>query len=135
MQRPPRLASWRATSAASRSDAPARFGKPKILDTDRGSQFTGGAFTGVPIAAGVRISMDGRGRFLDKLFIERLWRSLTHEDVYLRGYADGREARAGIASWISFCIGRRPHQAHGGRSPGCGGAPERRAMSPAALWT
>ena len=98
-------------------EALARFGKPDIFNTDQGSQFTSGAFTGVLIAAGVRISMDGRGRFLDNIFIERLWRSLKHEDVYLRGYADGREARAGIASWISFYNGRRPHQAHGGRTP------------------
>jgi Integrase core domain len=61
--------------------------------------------------------MDGRGRFLDNVFIERLWRSLKPKDVYLKSYADGREARAGIASWISFYNGKRPHQAHGGRTP------------------
>ena len=63
-----------------------------------GSQFTSQAFTGALERAGVRISMDGRGRFLDNIFIERLWRSLKHEDIYLKHYADGREARAGIAS-------------------------------------
>jgi hypothetical protein len=55
--------------------------------------------------------MDGRGRWIDNVFIERLWRSLKYEDVYLKGYADGREARAGIAAWISFFNGTRPHQA------------------------
>src|SRR3954449_10289723 len=61
--------------------------------------------------------MDGRGRWLDNVFIERLWRSLKHEEVYLKGYADGREARAGIAAWIAFYNTRRPHQALGGQTP------------------
>ena len=68
-------------------------------------------------AAGVRISMDGRGRWMDNVFIERLWRSLKHEDIYLKGYADGREAHIGIASWFEFYNTRRPHQALGHRSP------------------
>ena len=61
--------------------------------------------------------MDGRGRWMDNVFIERLWRSLKYEDIYLKGYADGREAKAGIANWISFYNGRRPHQALGNRTP------------------
>ena len=61
--------------------------------------------------------MDGRGRFLDNIFIERLWRSLKHEDIYLKHYADGREARAGIASWIAFYNDRRPHQGLGYKTP------------------
>ena len=61
--------------------------------------------------------MDGRGRWMDNVFIERLWRSLKHEDVYLKGYADGREARAGIAEWIAFHNERRPHHALGLRTP------------------
>ncbi len=81
-------------------EALARFGKPEIFNTDQGSQFTSAAFTGMLIAAGVRISMDGRGRWMDNVFIERLWRSLKHEDVYLKGYADGREAHDGIAAWF-----------------------------------
>lgn len=116
--------SWRLSNTMDASfcvealqEALARFGKPEIFNTDQGSQFSSGAFTGVLIAAGIRISMDGRGRFLDNIFIERLWRSLKHEDVYLRGYADGREASAGIASWISFYNGQRPHQALGSRTP------------------
>ena len=61
--------------------------------------------------------MDGRGRWMDNVFIERLWRSLKHEDVYLKGYADGREAKAGIAEWMEFYNGRRLHQALGYRTP------------------
>ena len=61
--------------------------------------------------------MDGRGRWMDNVFIERLWRSLKYEDVYLKGYADGREARAGIAAWIGFYNERRPHQALADRTP------------------
>jgi len=98
-------------------EALARFGKPEIFNTDQGSQFTSQAFTGALERAGVRISMDGRGRFLDNIFIERLWRSLKHEDIYLKHYADGREARAGIASWIAFYNNRRPHQGLGYRTP------------------
>jgi putative transposase len=95
----------------------ARFGRPEIFNTDQGSQFTSAAFTGTLAAAGIRISMDGRGRWMDNVFIERLWRSLKYEDIYLKGYADGREVRAGIAEWIAFYNGRRPHQALGNRTP------------------
>jgi putative transposase len=102
---------------AALEEALVRFGKPEIFNTDRGSQFTGAAFTGVLMAAGIRISMDGRGRWMDNVFIERLWRSLKHEDIYLKGYADGREAHAGIAAWIAFYNGRRPHQALSNRTP------------------
>ncbi len=98
-------------------EALARFGRPEIFNTDQGSQFTSAAFTGVLTAAGVRISMDGRGRWMDNVFIERLWRSLKHEDIYLKGYADGREAHAGIAAWFAFYNTRRPHQALGDRTP------------------
>jgi len=98
-------------------EALARFGRPEIFNTDQGSQFTSAAFTGRLASAGIRISMDGRGRWMDNVFIERLWRSLKYEDVYLKGYADGREARAGIALWIGFYNGRRPHQALAGRTP------------------
>jgi len=98
-------------------EALARFGRPEIFNTDQGSQFTSTAFTEVLIGAGVSISMDGRGRWMDNVFIERLWRSLKYEDVYLKGYADGREARAGIASWIAFYNTQRPHMALGHRTP------------------
>ena len=81
-------------------EALGRFGRPEIFNTDQGSQFTSPRFTGLLQQAGVRISMDGRGRWLDNVFIERLWRSLKHEDIYLKGYADGREAKAMIASLL-----------------------------------
>jgi putative transposase len=98
-------------------EALARFGKPEIFNTDQGSQFTSAAFTGTLAAVGVRISMDGRGRWMDNVFIERLWRSLKHEDIYLKGYGDGREARDGIGAWIAFYNTRRPHQALANRTP------------------
>jgi len=98
-------------------EALARFGRPEIFNTDQGSQFTSAAFTGRLAAADVKISMDGRGRWMDNVFIERLWRSLKYEDVYLKGYADGREARAGIASWMAFYNLQRPHQALANRTP------------------
>jgi putative transposase len=94
-----------------------RFGTPEIFNTDQGSQFTSTAFTGVLMGAGIRISMDGRGRWMDNVFIERLWRSLKHEDIHLKGYADGREAHSGIASWFAFYNTKRPHQALGHRTP------------------
>ena len=79
-----------------------RYGKPKIFNTDQGAQFTSAAFTGKLEKPGVAISMDGRGRFMDNIFIERLWRSIKYEEVHLKAYADGREARAGIGAWIKF---------------------------------
>ena len=98
-------------------EALARFGKPEIFNTDQGSQFTSAGFTGRLEAAGIRISMDGRGRWLDNVFVERLWRSLKYEEVHLKAYADGREARAGISAWVTFYNTRRPHQALGNRTP------------------
>jgi putative transposase len=102
---------------AALEEALARFGRPEIFNTDQGSQFTSAAFTGTLAASGIRISMDGRGRWMDNVFIERLWRSLKYEDVYLKGYADGREARAGIGAWIAFYNTRRPHSALAHRTP------------------
>ncbi len=98
-------------------EALARFGKPEIFNTDQGSQFTSAVFTGKLAGAGIRISMDGRGRWMDNVFIERLWRSLKYEDIYLKGYADGCEARSGIGAWIAFYNGHRPHQALRNRTP------------------
>jgi putative transposase len=98
-------------------EALARFGRPDIFNTDQGSQFTSTTFTAVLLATGIRVSMDGRGRWMDNVFIERLWRSLKHEDIYLKGYADGHEAKAGITAWLAFYNTRRPHQALGNRAP------------------
>ena len=116
--------SWRLSNTMNVSfcvealeEALARFGKPEIFNSDQGSQFTSAAFTAVLEKAGVQISMDGRGRWMDNVFIERLWRSLKHEEVYLKHYADAREAREGIAQWIAFYNSRRPHQALGYRTP------------------
>jgi putative transposase len=69
------------------------------------------------VTAGVEISMDGRGRFMDNIFIERLWRSIKYEEVHLKAYADGCEARAGIGSWMTFYNFRRPHQAMNNQMP------------------
>jgi putative transposase len=116
--------SWRLSNTmdtsfcvAALEQALARFGRPDIFNTDQGSQFTSAVFTGTLTAAGIKISMDGRGRWMDNVFIERLWRSLKYEDIYLKGYADGREAKIGIASWITFYNSRRPHQALANRTP------------------
>ena len=94
-----------------------RYGSPDIFNTDQGSQFTSWAWIHRLKQAGVRISMDGKGRFLDNIFIERLWRSLKYECVYLHAFSGGREARAGIGRWIDFYNHRRPHAARGGRTP------------------
>jgi putative transposase len=93
----------------------ALYGRPEIFNSDQGAQFTSTAFTGVLEAAGVRISMDGKGRCMDNVFVERLWRSLKYEDIYLRAYATGSEARLG--SWIASYNTTRPHQALGYRTP------------------
>ena len=102
---------------AALDEALARHGRPKIFNTDQGAQFTSAAFTGKLEAAGVAISMDGRGRFMDNIFIERLWRSIKYEEIHLKAYADGREARAGIGGWMNFYNHRRPHQAHNNQTP------------------
>ncbi|WP_409997275.1 IS3 family transposase [Bradyrhizobium cosmicum] len=98
-------------------EALARHGTPRIFNTDQGAQFTSATFTGRLEAAGVAISMDGRGRFMDNIFIERLWRSIKYEEVHLNAYADGREARAGIGSWMDFYNHLRPHQAMNNQFP------------------
>lgn len=98
-------------------EALSRFGKPEIFNTDQGSQFTSTAFTDVLTAAGIRISMDGKGRWMDNVFIERLWRSLKYEDLYIKGYADGAELRAGLGQWFDFYNHQRPHMALDNRAP------------------
>ena len=92
-------------------------GRPEIFNSDQGSQFTSGAFTGELEAHGITISMDGRGRCFDNIFIERLWRSLKYEEVYLRDYALVPEARTGIGNWFRFYNQQRPHQSLGYRTP------------------
>jgi putative transposase len=79
-----------------------RYGAPEIFNTDQGVQFTGADFIGTLAASGVRISMDGKGRYLDNIFIERLWRSLKYEEVYIKAYATVQEARTSIGLWLIF---------------------------------
>ncbi len=98
-------------------EALARFGRPEIFNTDQGSQFTSSDFTEVLRAADVRISMDGRGRWMDNVFIERLWRSLKYECIYLHAFETGSELRAGLAKWIGYYNTRRPHSTLAGRTP------------------
>jgi putative transposase len=92
-------------------------GRPEIFNTDQGSQFTDDGFTGVLRAHGVAISMDGRGRFADNIFVERLWRSLKYEEVYLNAYENVAQARRGIAAYFEFYNHQRLHQALGYRAP------------------
>lgn len=91
--------------------------RPEVFNTDQGSQFTSSTFTGRLEELGVAISMDGRGRALDNVFIERLWRSVKHEDVYLRDYQGVRECEAGLAVYFAFYNARRRHQSLGRRTP------------------
>ena len=99
------------------NEALANYGKPEIFNTDQGSQFTSFDFTGVLKDAEVTISMDGRGRCMDNIFIERLWRSLKYEAVYLHELTDGFKAERVIADWIDFYNTERPHSALGGQTP------------------
>lgn len=92
-------------------DALAHFGCPEIFNTDQGSQFTAKPFVSNLQKEGIKVSMDGRGRWMDNVFIERVWRSLKYEEVYLSDYANQREARQGISNWIDFYNFHRPHQA------------------------
>ena len=99
------------------NEALAKYATPEIFNTDQGSQFTGFAFSAVLKDAGVAISMDGRGRFMDNIFIERLWRSLKYEAVYLHELTDGFRAERVIAEWIGFYNTERPHSALAGQTP------------------
>jgi len=99
------------------SRAIAQHGPPGISNTDQGTQFTGDDYIGVLDEAGVRISMDGRGRALDNVFIERLWRSVKYEDIYLWDYRDGHSLREGLGRYFRFYNTERPHSAHRYRTP------------------
>ena len=94
-----------------------RKSKPEIFNTDQGTQFTSEAFTGLLKQHGIKISMDGKGSYNDNLFIERLWRSVKYEEVYLKAYQDGREARISLGNYFRFYNTERPHQTHGYRTP------------------
>ena len=116
--------SWRLSNTMDASfciealnDALARYATPEIFNTDQGSQFTSLDFTGALKDAGVTISMDGRGRCMDNIFIERLWRSLKYEAVYLHELTDGFKAERVIGEWIGFYNTERPHSALAGQTP------------------
>jgi putative transposase len=119
-----KVLAWRVSNTmdvefciAALEEALAGFGRPEIFNTDQGSQFTSLQFTGVLQAAGIRISMDGRGRWMDNVFIERLWRSLKYECVYLHAFETGSELRAGLTKWIDYYNANRPHSGLGGQTP------------------
>ena len=98
-------------------EALARHGRPEIFNTDQGSQFTSGDFTGVLLDAKVAISMDGKGAWRDNVFVERLWRSVKYEEVYLRAYDSVSEAKASIARYLTLYNTRRPHSSLDARTP------------------
>jgi putative transposase len=119
-----RVLSWRvsitmeaAFCVETLEDALARHGKPQIFNTDQGSQFTGAAFTGVLAAHDIKISMDGKGAWRDNVFVERLWRSVKYEEVYLRAYDTVSEARQSIGRYLDLYNSRRPHSSLDGRTP------------------
>jgi len=99
------------------NEAIAKYGKPEVMNTDQGSQFTGAAWITTLTEEDVKISMDGRGRYLDNIFIERLWRSLKQEAVYLHELQDGFQAKRVIKDWIGFYNSERPHTALDKRTP------------------
>ncbi len=98
-------------------EAIVRYGAPEVFNTDQGAQFTSEAFTGALKAHGVRISMDGKGRWLDNAYVERLWRSFKQEEVYRRAYDTVVEARKGIADYLRYFNEERPHQGLDNRTP------------------
>ena len=119
-----RVLSWRVSNTldtdfciAALEEALQRFGLPEIFNTDQGSQFTSEAFTDVLKAHSIAISMDGKGRWVDNVFIERLWRSVKYEDVYLRAYETATELRAGLTRYFMFYNTQRRHSALDRRTP------------------
>lgn len=119
-----RVLSWRISNTMDTvfcvdclQEALQRHGSPEIFNTDQGSQFTSESFTGVLKANGIAISMDGRGRALDNIFVERLWRSVKYEDVYLKGYNNTTQLMMGLTEYFVFYNGERPHQSLGNLTP------------------
>jgi len=119
-----RVLSWRLSITMEASfcidaieDALARYGNPEIFNTDQGSQFTGAAFTGVLTDRGITISMDGKGAWRDNVFVERLWRSVKYEEVYLRAYESVADALQSIGRYLDFYNTKRPHQSLDGATP------------------
>ena len=119
-----KVLSWRLSNTLDASfcvealeEAIAKYGRPEIMNTDQGSQYTGADWITTLTKAEIKISMDGRGRYLDNIFIERLWRSLKQEAVYLNEITNGFDAKRIIKEWISFYNTERPHTALDKRTP------------------
>jgi len=119
-----KVLTWRISNSMDASfcvdcleDALREYGRPEVFNSDQGSQFTSHAFTGVLKREDVAISMDGRGRALDNIFVERLWRSVKHEDVYLKGYATMADLMIGLTQYFAFYNGERPHQSLAYKTP------------------
>ncbi len=119
-----RVLSWRLSNTLTTdfcletvSEAIARFGKPEIFNTDQGSQFTSSDFTGLLKDNGIKISMDGKGCWRDNVFVERLWKSVKYEEVYLKAYDTVAAAREGLGVYLAFYNTRRPHRSLDGKTP------------------
>lgn len=119
-----KVLSWRLSNTmdidfcvAALEEAMDRFGKPVIFNTDQGSQFTSDVFTDTLKNAGIRISMDGKGRWMDNVMIERLWRSMKYECIYLHAFETGTQVRNGLKEWINLYNTRRPHSSLDDRTP------------------
>src|SRR5581483_1230140 len=119
-----RVLAWRLSISMDTSfcaeaveEAVARYGTPEIFNTDQGSQFTSSAFTSMLLGQGIRISMDGKGCWRDNVFVERLWRSIKYEEVYLHAYETVSAAREGIGRYINFYNTRRPHSSLAAKTP------------------
>src|SRR5229473_3040303 len=112
-----RLAVWFCCCLEAVEEALAKHGRPEIFNTDQGSQFTSADFTGLLLANAIAISMDGKGSWRDNVFVERLWRSVKYEEVYLRAYDSVGEARTSIGRYLEFYNRKRPHSSLDARTP------------------
>ena len=119
-----RILAWRLSNTLTKdfciealAEATTRYGTPEIFNTDQGSQFTSAEFTGVLKAHDIRISMDGKGCWRDNVFVERLWRTIKYEEVYLKAYDSVSQAKASLGQFITFYNSRRPHQTFAGKTP------------------
>ena len=119
-----RILAWRLSNTLTTDfciealeEAISRYGTPEIFNTDQGSQFTSAEFTGVLKANDIRISMDGKGCWRDNVFVERLWRTIKYEEVYLKAYDSVSQAKASLGQFITFYNSRRPHQTFAGKTP------------------
>ena len=119
-----RILAWRLSNTLTTDfclealqEAITRYGRPEIFNTDQGSQFTSAEFTGILKAHDIRISMDGKGCWRDNVFVERLWRTIKYEEVYLKAYDSVSQAKASLGQFITFYNNRRPHQTFAGKTP------------------